>query len=82
MTNFSTAANDRVTILKHLQNEGALTTLKGRKMGIMSPAARVLELRKRGYKIITHWTTTIDGAGRKHRQAKYVLFAGGDVKQC
>ncbi len=82
MTNFSTAANDRVTILKHLQNEGALTTLNGRCMGIMHPAGRVKELRKSGYKIITHWTTTIDSAGRKHRQAKYVLFAGGNVEGC
>lgn len=77
MANFSTASTDRVTILNHLQDNGSITTLEARAMGIMSPAPRVQELRESSHKIITHWTTTIDSAGRKHREAKYILFAGG-----
>ncbi len=38
--------------------------------------ARVLQLRKRGYKIITHWQTVITEAGEKHRVGLYVLESG------
>ena len=74
----STASSQRNSISKHLDEKGSLTTLYAReRLGIMSPAARVLELRKNGHKIITHWTTSEDMAGTKHREAKYVLLAGG-----
>jgi hypothetical protein len=35
--------------------------------------ARVLQLRKQGYKITTHWQTVITEAGEKHRVGLYVL---------
>ena len=35
--------------------------------------ARVLQLRKRGYKIVTHWQTIITESGEKHRVGLYVL---------
>jgi Helix-turn-helix domain len=38
--------------------------------------ARVLQLRKRGYKIATHWQTVITEAGEKHRVGLYVLESG------
>lgn len=69
------AASQRSSILQHLLKAGPLTTLYAReKMGIMSPSARVLELRQQGYSIITHWTTSTDVSGTKHRVAVYVLF--------
>jgi len=65
----------RLAILKHLYEHGAFTTLQARdELGIMSPASRVLELREQGHRIITHWTTSVDRTGTKHREAKYVLF--------
>jgi len=71
----ATASNQRAVILKHLQIHGSLTTLYAReKLGIMSPAVRILELRKRDFPIVTHWTATEDKAGTRHREAKYVLF--------
>lgn len=72
----TSAASQRAAILQHLLNEGPLTTLYAReKMGIMSPSARVLELRQQGYLIITHWTTSTDVSGTKHRVAVYVLLS-------
>lgn len=67
-------ASQRAAILNYLQSNGSITTIYAREMlGIMSPAARVLELRGQGHRIVTHWTKTTDNAGTKHRQAKYIL---------
>lgn len=38
--------------------------------------ARILQLRKQGYKITTHWQTVITEAGEKHRVGLYVLESG------
>lgn len=38
--------------------------------------ARILQLRKRGYKITTHWQTVITESGEKHRVGLYVLESG------
>jgi hypothetical protein len=35
--------------------------------------ARVLQLRKQGWKIATHWQTVITEAGEKHRVGLYAL---------
>jgi hypothetical protein len=64
-----------LAIMKYLNEHDFLTTLQARdELGIMSPASRVLELREQGHRIITHWTTSEDRTGTKHREAKYVLF--------
>lgn len=64
-----------LAILKYFNEHDSLTTLQARdELGIMSPASRVLELREQGHRIITHWTTSEDRTGTKHREAKYVLF--------
>lgn len=74
----TTASNQRKAIIEYLRKEGHLTTIYAREvLGIMHPAARVLELRKDDFPIVTHWTTSQDMAGTKHREAKYVLMAGG-----
>lgn len=39
--------------------------------------ARVLQLRKQGYAIATHWQTVFTEAGEKHRVGLYVLEPGG-----
>lgn len=50
--NFEAISNQRKVLLGKLR-EGNVSTPDARKMGIMSPAARILELRAKGYKIKT-----------------------------
>lgn len=79
LKDLSTAAQ-RARVLHYLQNYRALTTLEARHLlNVMHPAARVMELRDRGYKIITNWRKDADSAGRLHRVAEYVLMPGGDA---
>lgn len=74
----STASNDRKAILMHLKEKQRLTTLQAREeLGVMSPAPRILELRRQGNNIITHRRYERDITGRNHYQAEYVLMTGG-----
>ena len=67
----------RLAILSYLQRGKRLTTLYARQeFGIMHPAARVMELRKVGYNIITHKCRELDSAGVRHSVAEYVLLNG------
>lgn len=51
-----------------------ISTIKARdRLGIASPAARVLDLRKAGYSITTAQCTDFDAQGRPHRSALYRL---------
>lgn len=69
--------SQRDTIQKHLQQGQSLTTLHAREhYGIMHPAARVMELRKRGFNILLHWVEEADSTGTVHRQGHYVLHQG------
>ena len=40
--------------------------------------ARIMELRRQGYNIITHWQTVITESGERHRVGLYLL-AGREV---
>ena len=42
--------------------------------------ARIMELRRQGYNIITHWQTVITESGERHRVGLYLL-AGREVSQ-
>lgn len=69
------SAAQRRLILTALQH-GPLTTLESReRLGVMHPAARVQELRERGYPIVTVWTDQPDSTGQLHRVARYLLKA-------
>ena len=60
----------RTRILEWLRGE-SLTTLQAREhLDIMHPAGRVMELRKQGFNIFTHWTNEAN-----HRVARYVLLS-------
>ena len=73
----NSAGHQRLAILLYLQTSGPLTTLAARhELGICHPAARVMELRKLGRNIITHWRIDHDSAGVAHRVAEYVLLPG------
>ena len=76
----TSSLSQQEALLSYFHDHGPLRTLYAREeLGVMHPAARVLELRQQGHKIVTHWTTTIDKAGTKHREAKYVLMVGGVI---
>lgn len=52
----------------------AVTTFEAmRYLDVYHAPARVLQLRKAGCTIITHWRTVITEAGEKHRVGLYVL---------
>lgn len=56
---------------------GPLSTLRARAdLDVMHPAARVMELRRAGRLIVTHWSLEPTDCGRLHRVARYVLLAG------
>lgn len=74
-SNFNTASAQRNRILAHLEKNRSLTTLQARRLlDVMHPAARVMELRKRGYDILTNWKYDTTTEGGKHRVAEYVLM--------
>ena len=50
--NFEAISTQRSRLLNRLRSRD-VSTIEARKMGIMSPAARILELRRKGYEIET-----------------------------
>lgn len=69
----STAAEaQRQRVLEHLKH-APMTTLEARSQGIMHPAARCMELRKRGHEIATEWVNEYCPGGVLHRVARYIL---------
>mgnify|MGYP000167356351 CR=1 FL=1 len=73
--------SQRLKILGWFKNNPSLATEQARReLGIMHPAGRIGELRKRGYNILTHWADYPTADGSFHRMAKYVLMSrkGGE----
>lgn len=76
MSAFNSTAAQRNRILEFLRKR-PLDTLTARKeLDIMHPAARVMELRKRGYRIKTIEIDKPSECGEIHKVACYVLEAG------
>lgn len=72
----NTAANQRERLLLALRSLGSITTLEARKgMDILSPASRIIELRRFGVSIKTQWVKQATDCGRSHRVGLYVLEA-------
>ena len=59
--------NQKQIILKHLVKHGNISTLQAHTKGILAPAARILELRKQGYDIVTIQDYNLNG------MATYIL---------
>lgn len=71
--NDNSAHSQRSLILEWFRTCNTLTTLQARQqLDVMHPAARVQELKSRGSKIVTVWTTDTTPEGKAHRVAKYV----------
>lgn len=70
----NSAQNQRERLVVALDEFGALTTIEARKhLDILSPAPRVMELRRNGKRIKTHWVKQATDCGRLHRVGLYVL---------
>jgi len=74
----STAGNDaaaqRLRALDLLRT-GPKSTIQLRRDGdILAPAARILELKRRGFDILTQWAQQATDCGTVHRVALYVLL--------
>lgn len=69
----SERARQRQLVLAALR-VGPLSSVEGReRLGVLSPAARVMELRRAGHHITTVRGTRLDEHGRAHRCGIYVL---------
>lgn len=69
----SAGAIQRALLLDALR-EGPVSSVQARDaLGILHPAARVLELRQRGHSIHLNWREAEDGQGRRHRVGVYLL---------
>lgn len=69
----TSSSSQRARILKHFADCPSLSTIQARdEYGILHPCGRIMELRKNGYYIDTHWTSEPDGNGVLHRVGLYV----------
>ena len=70
----NSAFNQRLKILGWLFESGSITTSEAREhLDIMSPAPRIMELKRAGYLIVTVWDNWTSEHNIKHRIARYVL---------
>ncbi len=68
------AAAQRLRALDLLRS-GPKSTIQLRRDGdILAPAARILELKRRGFDILTQWVQQATDCGAVHRVALYVLL--------
>ncbi|CAE6946238.1 hypothetical protein R69608_05536 [Paraburkholderia nemoris] len=73
-SNDATAQRNR--ILAALRTHGSLTTLEARRrLDVLHPAARVMELRDAGFLISTVWSVDHNELGSQHRVARYHLLS-------
>jgi hypothetical protein len=63
----------RSRILTHFAECPRLSTIQARHLGILHPCGRIMELRRRGYRIDTQWTREADSNGVYHRIGLYVF---------
>ena len=75
------AEAQRARVLDALRTGPKSTIQLRREWDVMAPAARVLELRRRGFEIVTHWVDEPTECGLLHRVASYLLAreTGGEA---
>lgn len=71
--NDNSAHSQRARLVAALELRSVTTIEARRDLDILMPAARVFELRARGYDIKTLWVDDLTECGRKHRVARYWL---------
>ncbi|EKD87972.1 MAG: hypothetical protein ACD_35C00111G0002 [uncultured bacterium] len=71
----NSTTSQRSRILRHLEENGSITTLQARHLlDIMHPAQRCLELKEAGHRIVCIWTKDVTPEGFSHRVGKYILL--------
>ena len=74
-----TASQSQAARLLEALSRFPVTTYEAmRHLDVYHCPARILQLRKRGHKIITHWQTVITEAGERHRVGLYLLESAAD----
>ena len=69
-----TASHSQAARLLEGLSRYPITTFEAmRYLDVYHCPARILQLRKRGHKIITHWQTVITESGQRHRVGLYLL---------
>jgi Helix-turn-helix domain len=72
-----TASRSQAARLLEALSRYSITTFEAmRYLDVYHCPARILQLRKRGHKIVTHWQTVITEAGERHRVGLYALESG------
>ncbi|MFM0300256.1 helix-turn-helix domain-containing protein [Paraburkholderia sediminicola] len=70
----NTAEHQRARLLEVMRLCAGVTTLEAmRFLDIVDPRARVVELRKEGYSIMTSWVSQVSECGRLHNVGLYTL---------
>lgn len=72
----NSAHAQRRRLLERLKAAPIDTITARRELDIMHPAARIMELKRRGYRIDTVWVGRQTDGGAVHRVALYVLQQG------
>ena len=75
----SSTHSQRQRLIDHLEQHNEITTIEARELyDIMSPAPRIMELKERGFNIVTIRINQDTNKGSHKRVARYVLFSNGD----
>ncbi|MEY8173868.1 helix-turn-helix domain-containing protein [Burkholderia multivorans] len=71
----NTAAHQRARLVEAMRVRAGVTTLEAmRFLDIVDPRARIVELRKEGYRIDTSWVRQSSECGRLHAVGLYTLM--------
>ena len=70
----NSAAAQRARVLDAVRSGPKSTIQLRRDWDVLAPAARILELKRRGFDILTHWVHEATDCGKLHRVAQYVLM--------
>lgn len=74
--NSNSAQAQRQRLMLRLKIAPVDTITARRELDVMHPAARIMELKKRGYRIDTVWVDRPTDCGKVHRVALYILQSG------
>jgi hypothetical protein len=70
----NTAAHQRARLLEAMRARAGVTTLEAmRFLDVVDPRARIVELRKQGYRIDTSWVEQRSECGRLHAVGLYTF---------
>jgi len=72
------AESQRNKLLRYIREHGSINTFQAREIGCMSPAPRVMELKKKGCNIVANYMPIEDKDGVKHNGVATYTLDGGN----